>query len=525
MKTIDKNIRIGIRALMVALCASLFSCSDFFDPSQDLVQEKEDHYNSLDKVRRATIGAYAKLQDLVESLVVMGDLRSELMTVTYNYDAHLEEIDLHKISDDNPYADPRPFYDVILNCNDLLTNIERSYADPQMTENKQQAFKAEIRTLRAWVYFQMIQRYKTVPVLKEAVDGHFPDYQPREYNMVDMVNWLIKETEWAMEQPFLDWKLFDKDGKEVSQPWRLTRINRRALLGELYLSSGNYQKAADLFYDCIIVDGGGADELRLKCSEPTGRSKWKDLWKAVTLDDHASSLGHLTAVPFDKSKHQTNNLLSLFSNATVNKYLLKPTARSVANWEGQELKGTTFLNRDIYRGFGASYSVFNQDTIVMKYLTGKSTYRDDAVYPIYRAADLHLLYAEAINRAGKPEVALEVINESLEGSPETAGIRGRVSLQPLDLLDLRDKYPHLSSDIEIVEMALLEERALEFAFEGRRWNDLVRFATRAGKPEWLAETVAQKYKGIDDKKADELRSKLMTPSNWKLEIQTENSDN
>ncbi|WP_338395800.1 RagB/SusD family nutrient uptake outer membrane protein [Fulvitalea axinellae] len=509
------KIRFGIMIwAWAALSVGMASCSDFFDPSQDLIQEREDHYNSLEDVRRGLTGAYAGLQKVVDNVVVMGGLRADLMTVTGNYDPFLEQVENHGMSPDNPYASPKYFYDIILNCNDVLENIEKSKADPKMTDEVADAYRAELRTLRAWTYLQLAQTYKEVPVIKEALNGHFGDYEPERYNKVKMLNWLITEMEWISEQEQLDWREFDNKKVELWTPYEVVFINRKALLGELYLASGNFEKAATTFYDCIINDGDGKDDPKLKCSSLTGGIFWDDTWQRV--EDGTVGMEHLSVIPFDNRKHQTHGLMSLFSNATQHKYLIKPTEVAVNKWQGQ--RGHNF-NFDVYRGLNKSYAVVSDDTLVNKYMIGKSIYESDAVYPIYRAADLHLLYAEATNRAGNPAEALGVINTQLKGSPETAGIRGRVSLKSVEMDDLRLRYPNAGSEMELVEMALLEERALEFAFEGKRWNDLVRFAERAGRPAWLADRIAAKY-ATDPSKREEARKMLMDVSKWKIDMPT-----
>ncbi|BDD11938.1 hypothetical protein FUAX_43700 (plasmid) [Fulvitalea axinellae] len=511
MKT-SNNLNSGLRGLFTALlCVSMFSCSDFFNPEQDLIQEKDEHYNSLDKVRRATVGAYAGLQPLVESLIVMGDLRADLLVTTQNYDADLLEIDKHEISANNPYASPDPFYDVILDCNDILANLEKSAVDPKMTELKIEAYEAEIRTIRAWVYLQLAQTFKEVPMVKESLDGHFPGYEPRVYDFSTMLNWLVKELEWANEKSRLDWTALDEN-----PVWKKVYINRKALLGELYLLTGNFNASVDVLKDCILNDGNDADEDVLKCAPVSGTSAWKRSW--FKIKDGVSGFEHLSVIPFAKDQRQTNRLMNLFSNDKIHRYVLKPSRVAVAKWEAQELKdGSGILEGDLYRGQLASYAVMDKDTIVYKYQVGKSVNQNDAVHTIYRAADLHLLLAEALNQSGQSEDALKVINEKTVGVKESVGIRGRVGLKPVRMVDLKDQNPALASDEKaLVELALLEERAMEFAFEGRRWNTLVRFADRAGAPLILAERVASKYKQNDPQLYARLKEKLSSQDNWKL---------
>ena len=88
------------------------------------------------------------------------------------------------------------------------------------------------------------------------------------------------------------------------------------------------------------------------------------------------------------------------------------------------------------------------------------------------------------------------------------GVRGRVFLQPRTLPDdVTDKTTY-------IENLLIEERALELAFEGKRWFDLMRIANRRNDPSFLADIVATKYS--NPTVTERVRQHLMIPENWHL---------
>ncbi|HRG04295.1 MAG TPA: RagB/SusD family nutrient uptake outer membrane protein, partial [Paludibacteraceae bacterium] len=64
--------------------------------------------------------------------------------------------------------------------------------------------------------------------------------------------------------------------------------------------------------------------------------------------------------------------------------------------------------------------------------------------------------------------------------------------------------------IEFVEDKIQQELALETAFEGNRFQDLMRFAIRRNDNAYLADKVASKHTA--NKEA--IRNKLMTRENW-----------
>ena len=68
---------------------------------------------------------------------------------------------------------------------------------------------------------------------------------------------------------------------------------------------------------------------------------------------------------------------------------------------------------------------------------------------------------------------------------------------------------------DAVEDLIIDECALELAFEGTRFSDLCRVALRRGNPDYLATRVAKRHTGEVDSK---LRSRLMNKANWFLPL-------
>jgi len=70
----------------------------------------------------------------------------------------------------------------------------------------------------------------------------------------------------------------------------------------------------------------------------------------------------------------------------------------------------------------------------------------------------------------------------------------------------------IDDSMAYVEDMIKLELALETAFDGNRFHDLMRMAIRRNDPSYLANTVAEKYTG--NKEA--IRAKLMDMNNWYL---------
>lgn len=86
----------------------------------------------------------------------------------------------------------------------------------------------------------------------------------------------------------------------------------------------------------------------------------------------------------------------------------------------------------------------------------------DVNYPMYRLADIILIYAEALNALGRDGEALDQVNLIRERARQGTGDENRAV--PADLSGL--------SGIALKD-AIYRERELEFAYEMKRWFDLV----------------------------------------------------
>ena len=124
---------------------------------------------------------------------------------------------------------------------------------------------------------------------------------------------------------------------------------------------------------------------------------------------------------------------------------------------------------------------------------------------IYSSGDYHLGACESVCRLGQGVNAIEHLNQGkLYNSPYGMGIRARVNLQ-----NAVAKNP---GDLNEVENIILNERAMEEAFEGHRWFDLIRAARHKKDPAFLADRIASKFS--DPVKREEVRNRLMDEQNW-----------
>ncbi|RZM02193.1 MAG: RagB/SusD family protein, partial [Pedobacter sp.] len=99
-------------------------CKKTFDINpQDQLDESQ-AYQSVYDADAAIVGIYGKFMGLAETYIVLNELRGDLLNYTNNADENLRQISTHSVTAGNKYVNPRPFYELIVNCNDALANFQ-----------------------------------------------------------------------------------------------------------------------------------------------------------------------------------------------------------------------------------------------------------------------------------------------------------------------------------------------------------------------------------------------------------------
>lgn len=261
-------------------------------------------------------------------------------------------------------------------------------------------------------------------------------------------------------------------------------------------------------------------------------------------------------LPFNSNFSPQNPFVDLFSNRGGS-YLVKPSQQAIDNWNSQtQANGFPFDARGnfTWRNLGGQ-------PVIMKYLynyLNETTFlpinplQKNGQWFLNRAAAVHLHFAEAANRDGKPKLAYALVNNGINATYDTSAATGRdvTNLQntlfeaaPYNFDARNGEYPRYRGDwhraagirgrarllndtlprnisradsISIMETKILNEGALELAYEGYRWPDLLRIALRRNDPAFLADKIYAKLLKDGMPQAAAVRSKLMDKKNWYL---------
>jgi hypothetical protein len=582
-----KKVFIKPWLILMVLGSGFFSCNKILDVKPGDQLDVSQMYRNVFDADAAVVGIYGKFVGLAERYVVLNELRADLLDVTANSDIYLRQLNTHSVTEDNPYADPRPFYEVIVDCNDVLKNFDIMRSTNKLKEAEYQQRYADIGCMRSFLYLQLGIHYGSVPYVTDAVENIDAIRDESKFPKISfdaLLDSLIRFTEglsYKLEYPTGTSLNITVDGYPT-QKWF---INKRMLMGDLNLWKGNYQQAAS-WYRQVMETGTtgspGEDYYSLykigwnnsnvdhyitysragDASTLVTNGLWRSMF-AQGMNTQGFRYEWIWVIPFDSRFKPENPFIKLFS-PIGGQYLLRPSQEAIDKWNSEQqlpAQGNPGIPYDA-RGI-LSWKNINGQPTVMKYLYNYINYSTDVPvnllqksgkWFLLRQTHLHLRFAEAANRAGRYRLAAGLLNSGISGAYpaptsdvtnyhntlfdqapfnfdarnsgntgvpyyrgdwyRNLGIRRRANLIDLAI-------PATDSLIQI-ENGLINEGALENAFEGTRWPDLLRIALRRNDPSFIADKVYSKLikSGISAGAAGQARAKLMSrdwylPFKWK----------
>lgn len=561
--------------LACTMAASSFwmaSCEDMLDPESNLVMTEEDNrLNSENDTLYSVMGIVRLMQNVADRTNLLGELRGDLVTVTADGTTALREIADFTADGSNLYNAPQDYYAIVNSCNYFIAT-----ADTSLTRRGQKVFEREyavVKTFRAWAYLQLALNYGEVPFYthflntKEA--GEAVMKGPKK-DLQGICEYFIEDLQPCVGVLPLDY------GSVASLPSSKFFIPVNVMLGDLCLWAGRYQESAQYYHDYLAdLDNPlptGTNQVYWVTSgvpSPGIADAYSSLFSNVT------SRELLTFIPMESSAFngKISYLDDIYTSTKDNDYYFQ-VARSEALVELSDKQDYDY----VYTENNRRDTICLRDTVVTGYRhgdlrlfsvleevdirnTGSSVYAESRQYIakhngahvfLYRLATVYLRYAEALNRAGYPSAAFAVLkyglcNENIQRYVDvreratagtlltfnqysftrdnTLGIHARgcgdvdanldyVLPQPAD--SLASFADTVAWQMPLVEDLILDEMALECAFEGTRYYDLLRVALRRDDTDYLARKIA----GRDGKDSfnDALYGLLQNRKFWYLPL-------
>lgn len=591
----DKIKACGRRSLRLAalLPLGLFSfpfftsCSDFINQDSDrVIIADKDHLNSAEDTLYSVVGIVNKLQAISDRTILLGEMRGDLSDINANTSADLRDVALFNVNDTtNAYNSPADYYAVINNCNYFIAK-----ADTALKNNRNEYIflkeYAAVKAFRAWTYMQLAQVYGKVPFVTDPILSKVD--ADKDYPKYDM-------------QQICEYFLSDLQGLETIEKPGYGSIRGVAsrffyfpiyiLEGDMNLWLGNYRDAAVCYYKYLSTRNG------VNTGYPTGTSgvEWSrnsTHWDMMS-DGFASFFREgsnytanselVTLIPGDSIPSEGNysQLRNLFNSRSDNNYSasIVPSQSLINLSAAQTYCHYTSTRNVIYAPAGldnyrsgdlrlsSAFATRKMDNLVHNKTIDfviNSKHNDQNVQ-VYRRSMVYMHLAEALNRAGFPRFAFEILKNGLNDEGIQANVIpyykndsawiAQFSFPSNMYVRRSGAYPSLTSEntmgihsrgcgwseyneryvmpddstltgdarlqyqIEHVEDLIMDEDALEFAFEGQRYYDLMRVALRRGNPAYLADKIYGR-RGAD--KVSEMRSligkDLYQTANWYLPL-------
>ena len=421
MKRINKYTLVS--GFFISTLIFFSSCKEFLNPDQEINITEDKLYDDWYEYRAIEVGLYGIQAELVEQLVVLGELRADLMKITENADADLVEVYNFNISKENKYASPTNFFKLITASNNFIAVLKRDH--PEVTEpnspvTNYHRLYGEALCMRAWAYFNAVRIYGKVPFIHESLTtmeetdsyinsaGTYIDSLQITYGIDGYTNDTLKNVPIQLNKQFYDQKLvidyftnqLENEVRAVGvnhyidnadQTWEVSIWNIYAmhtLLGLMYLTDGDLAKAATYFEKVVYMN---SDNYRYQIDNSFGGSNWRNIFSNIDIREHIFTLW------FNKSYFQQNKFQELFEPRDPHKYMIKPTRKAVMLWETSwddyrlnENNTQPWLTRtvvkgrpgDFNRGYGVSYAYLQNGEVIpsqtvtsMLYLKSEEDYR------------------------------------------------------------------------------------------------------------------------------------------------------
>lgn len=428
------------------LFVSVTSCDNYLDlrPENGIV--REEFWKTKEDIQAAVIGIYSSMLNsppgvsdltMTEYLFMYGELRGDMIGPGGNITEDQRAIMTSNILPSNELTSWAAFYRTINYCNTVIKLApDVMDLDPTLTQTQLNHFLSEALAIRGYLYFTLARTFKDVPLKLEPTLSDKDNFQIPTSTQADVFAQAIKDLKLAEEYALEDY------GNNASNKGRITTYAINAMLADVYLWTDNYQGALDATNKII-------DSQKFALVEPSNS------WFTTVY-----ARGNSTESVFE-FQYTTSNLPPFY-----NIFLQRPQFLASAD-ALEQFFGIDYVdanNKDI-RGDRASivqgtnqiYKFIGLNNVERKALQDSDTH-----WFVYRYADVLLMKAEALALSEQGQAALDIVSElrtkreAIEATAEVVS-----SEDPNQILDY-----------------ILRERGREFAYEGKRWYDILRMARR-----------------------------------------------
>lgn len=427
--------QISLFLLLVTAC----SCNKWLDLQPRDGITRQAFWKTKEDILAAVSGIYTSLlapppgvndKALTEWIFTHGELRADMVAAGPGaVQDELNAFDVNIVSSTS-LSNWSAFYRTINYCNTVLEYApEVKDTDPTLTDEQLNAYMAEALAIRSMMYFYLVRTFRDVPLklTSTAKDTDLENLPKSEASVV--LAQIVSDLKKAETDAVLSY------GNTPSNKGRVTKYTVNALLADVYLWMDNYT-------ECIAACNKIINSQLFAMQSANG--SWYN---------NVFYLGSSTETIFEFNN--TGSINNVFFNL-----LVQSRRRFIAtNYLITDVFAPDEVDPDRVFDIRADNFFRSGDLSVVKWGTENPSFVN---WQAYRITDIMLLKAEALAMTGAGAEALAIVDE------------------------IRLKRNAVAATAQVVDPSaqdaivdyILSERAREFAFEGKRWYDLLRVAKR-----------------------------------------------
>lgn len=439
-----KNTRIYFLMLGIVLMVS--SCGEeFLNKTDPTVLVAEGFYRNEKEIEQAVTGVYGMLRSHFNNEWQFNEYISDNTTLHFNVGNRgqgpaLEAIEFWQYNAATPNIGTlyNTIYSIMVNINTTLNRLPEANAPEEVKTRAE----GEMKMIRAYLYFQLVQHFGDVIIVTEPVSSPAEAFALERQPVETVYQLIFSDLNFAVDALPATYP--------SSQTGRVTKGAALSLLGKVRLTRKEYPEAISALNQVL---GLGYTLL----------PNYADIFVPANKN-HRESIWDI--------QYQGDNLFGVHSSF-IYTFAPRESNGAVIDFPGQEGGGWNTPTLDIIQAYEPGdlrkepslqegYTNLQGQWVPVPYInkynhphTIRNVTNDN--WPVIRYADVLLMLAEAINEANGPAPeAYEYLN----------AIRERAGLDALSGL----------SQAAFRE-AVLKERRIELAFENHRWLDLKRTKT------------------------------------------------
>jgi len=426
---------------------SVTSCDDYLDlrPQDGII--REEFWKTKEDIQAAVIGVYSSLLNsppgvgdlpMSQYLFMYGELRGDMIAAGPNVTEDQRDIMNSNIMASNDLTNWAIFYRTINYCNtiiDLAPAVKQK--DPTLTQVQLNHFLSEALAIRAYLYFTLARTFKDVPLKLTATLTDEDNFQLPVTPQKEIFAQVIKDLKLAEEYAVTDY------GDVASNHGRITVYAINAMLTDVYLWNDNFQEAFDSAEKVIKSGKFGLITVSDNTWFNTVFAKGNSPESIFEFQYTKTNLGPFYNIFFQRPQ--------FLASATV---LEDVFGVDFADPNNKDIRGD---RTSLTAGTNQIYKYIGLDNDTRKELQDADTH-----WFVYRYTDVLLMQAEAL--------------AELNRGPEALAIIEFIRLQR-EAIDLTSETIATDNKNEVIDY-ILAERSREFAFEGKRWFDMLRNARR-----------------------------------------------